>query len=191
MTPGKDGDRAAAVLQTIRRRRVCRSYTEEPVSEEQLRTLLEAARWAPSAGNRRINKFLVIRNPRKIQLLHKVAPGMLGRPTALIVICTDERKAAQEGIKLDKDQLNNGVDVGVAAENIMLAAEALGLGSCPLTSFSREGSRTLLELPNHLHPEFIVQLGHPRRHKRVLRKEAPLKLTVDDLTYWEEVPPDG
>ena len=186
----KQREQVQAVLENIRSRRVCRSFTDEPVDEQDLRVLLEAARWAPSAGNRRINKFVVIRDPEKIQLVRQVSPGMLGRPTALIVICTDLRKAAQEGIKLDQDQRNTWIDVGAAAQNIMLAAHALGLGSCPLTSFSLEGVRAVLELPDYLIPDYIVQLGHPAPQKRVLRAGAPLRLTVEDISYWEHVPAD-
>jgi nitroreductase len=182
---------AQAVLETIRRRRVCRAFTDDPVDEQHLRTLLVAARWAPSAGNRRINKFVVIQNQEKIDLVRQVAPGMLGRPTAIIVICTDLLKAKEEGIKVDLDERNTYIDVGAAAQNIMLAAEVLGLGTCPATSFSMEAVRTILELPSHLIPDYIVQVGHPQPQERVLRSGASLKLTIDDISYWETVPGDS
>jgi len=54
---------AETVLQTMRTRRVVRSFTDEPVSEAHLRMILESARWALSAGNRYISKFLWSRTP--------------------------------------------------------------------------------------------------------------------------------
>jgi nitroreductase len=178
------------VLGTLRRRRVCRSYTSQPVGERELKLLLEAARWAPSAGNRRINKFLVVRDAEKIKLVRQVAPGMLGVPTALIVICTDRRRADEEGVKLDQDERNTWIDVGAAAQNVMLAAEALGLGSCPLTSFSLEGVRVILELPDHLVPDYVVQLGHRAPAPRQPVSPTRRRITVEDLSYWERVAHD-
>ncbi|MFN8457210.1 MAG: nitroreductase family protein [Anaerolineae bacterium] len=144
----------------MKTRRATRSFTEEPVAHELLVRLMESARWAPSAGNRRIHKFVVIEDLPTIHLIHAFAPGMLSNPTALIIICTDKIKAAAEGVKLAVDS-TTWVDVGAAAQNIMLTALELGLGSCPTTSFSHSGVRSVLNLPDHLEPEYIVQLGHP------------------------------
>jgi hypothetical protein len=144
----------------MRDRRVCRSFTDEPLGKDVLRLLLEAARFAPSASNQRINKFRVVTDPDRIRLFRHVAPGMLGHPTALIVILTDTAKAAAEGVKLDRDHRTRWADAGSAAENVLLMAEALGLGACPLMSFSVRGAAELLELPEHLIPDYVVQLGH-------------------------------
>jgi nitroreductase len=178
--------RADVVLETMRTRRVVRSFTDEPVSEADLRRILEAGRWALSAGNRYINKFLVIQDPTRIRLAKAVSPGMLARPTALIVILTDLQRAAEQQVQVDKDTAVS-VDVGTAAMNMSLAAHALGLGSCPATSFSRSGVAAALDLPPTMIPEFILQLGHPAPQPRVMRTGVSTKLTVESLTYWEQV----
>jgi nitroreductase len=175
------------VFQTIKTRRVTRAFTAETVSHDQLLCLLEAARWAPSAGNRRIHKFVVVEEQSTIQLIHSVSPGMLARPTALIIICTDKNKAAVEGVKLALDS-TTWIDVGAAAQNIMLAAQELGLGSCPTTSFSHSGVRTALNLPAHLEPEYIVQLGHPVSETRLMRAGVSTRLRVEDISYWGAFP---
>src|SRR5438552_2639697 len=177
---------AETVLQTIRTRRVVRSFTDEPVSEANLRMILEAARWALSAGNRYISKFLVVQDPNRIRLVKSVSPGMLARPTALIVILTDLQKAAEQQVQIGRDTATE-VDVGTAAQNMSLMAHALGLGSCPATSFSRSGVAATLDLPPTLLPEFILQLGHPAPQPRVMRSGAVTKLPVESLTYWEQV----
>ncbi len=171
------------VFQAIKTRRSVRRFTEEPVSREILVRLMESARWAPSAGNRRIHKFVVIEDLPTVHLIRTFSPGMLSNPTALIVICTDKIKAAAEGVKLALDS-TTWIDVGAAAQNIMLTALELGIGSCPTTSFSHSGVRSVLNLPDHLEPEYIVQLGHPLPETRVVRSGVSTKLTVDDITYW-------
>jgi nitroreductase len=177
---------ADTVLQTIRTRRVVRSFSDEPVSETDLRKILESARWALSAGNRYISKFLVVQDPNRISLVKSVSPGMLARPTALIVILTDLQKAAEQQVQIERDTATS-VDVGTAAQNMSLMAHALGLGSCPATSFSRSGVSATLDLPSTLVPEFILQLGHPAPQPRVMRTGAVMKLAVESLTYWEQV----
>jgi nitroreductase len=179
-------DPASVVLRTIRTRRVARSFTDEPVSESDLRKILESARWALSAGNRYINKFLVVRDPTRIRLARAVSPGMLAMPPALIVILTDLEKAAEQQVQVERDTAV-AVDVGTAAMNMSLVAHALGLGSCPATSFSRSGVAAALDLPPSMIPEFILQLGHPAPQPRVMRAEASTRLTAESLTYWERV----
>ena len=153
-------DSAAAVLHTIRSRRVVRSYAPEPVPEDALAEILEAARWALNGGNRRILAFRTVTDGQQIRLLKSVSPGMLGMPPAVILICIDLDKAAKQGVQLDK-HYTAWIDVGTALMNMSLAAHALGLGSCPVTSFSRSGLRAVLELPAQLQPELILQVGHP------------------------------
>src|SRR6185437_6268696 len=80
---------ADIVLDVIRTRRVVRRYTDQPVSDDQVRAVLEAGRWATTGGNRRIHRFLVIRDPKTIRLIKLISPGMLGAPTAVILICLD------------------------------------------------------------------------------------------------------
>src|SRR5947209_4549757 len=177
---------AETVLQTMRTRRVVRSFTDEPVSEAHLRMILESARWALSAGNRYISKFLVVQDPNRIRLVKAVSPGMLARPTALIVILTDLHKAAEQQVQIERDTATS-IDIGTAAQNMSLMAHALGLGSCPATSFSRSGVSVALDVPSTMIPEFILQLGHPAPQPRVMRTGAATRLSVESLTFWEQV----
>ena len=172
------------VLALIKSRRVCRTFTDEPVSDEHLRMLTEAARWATSGGNRHLHKFLIVRDPETIRRVHSVSPGMLAPPPAMIVILTDLEVAARESLQMEHDQAN-WMDVGTAAMNMMIMAHALGIGTCPVTSFSRSGAAVMLELPPHLIPEWILIAGHPKPEERVLPAGAPKPVRARDLTYWE------
>jgi nitroreductase len=171
-------------FEALRVRRVSRRFTSEPVSERDVWLILEAARRAASAANVRIHRFLVVRDPRRLRLVRMVSPGMLAVPKAVIVICTDLEAAAAAEVQVGKDD-SVLVDVGTAAMNMMLAAQALGLGSCPATSFSRPAVAEILELPPQARPEFMLQLGHPAPEKRVLPPGPRRPLTAADLAYWE------
>lgn len=177
---------ADQLLLLMKSRRVCRSFTHEPVGDDQLRQVTQAARWATSAGNRHVHKFLIVRDPERIRRVRAVAPGMLASPPAMIVILTDTQVAAREAVQLDKDDANC-MDVGTAAMNMMNMAHALGLGSCPVTSFSRSGAAVMLDLPDHLIAEWILILGHAATQDRGLRPGAPKPVTARDLTYWDRV----
>jgi nitroreductase len=176
---------AETVFDVIKSRRVTRSFTDEPVADEHLARLVAAGRWASSAGNRHVHKFFITRDPAKIDLIRAFSPGMLTSPPALILILTDHEVAARERLQEGDDA--NAIDVGTAAQNMMTMAHALGLGSCPVTSFSKSGVAGVLGLPPTLTPELMVIVGHPRPVDRALRANAPKPVRTQDLTYWEEV----
>ena len=114
------------VLAAIRSRRVVRAMTDEPVERAHLEAILDAARWAPTAGNRHLQRYVATDDPATLRVLRMVSPGMIQRPTAAIVICTDRALAAEYGFPPAAPGLF--VDVGTAAATILLAAHALGIG---------------------------------------------------------------
>lgn len=111
---------------------------------------------------------------------------MLGSPAALIVICTDGGLAAAAEVQLDRD-VTPWIDVGTAAMNMMLAAHAVGLGSCPVTSFSKGAVAVVLKLPPKVVPEFIVQLGRPLATRRMSASPVS-RAALDDIVYWGKYP---
>ena len=175
-------ERAEVVFEAIRTRRAVRAFTNEPVSVADVRKIIEAARWASSAGNRRLHRFFVTRDPEKIDLISMIGPGFYGTPTALIVICTDLERAENVGVDIVGDE-TTWVDVGTAAMNMQLMAHALGLGTTPVTSVSQSGLREALELPDHLRADLILQLGHPASSVGATRKGQ--RLRIEEITDWE------
>jgi nitroreductase len=159
---------AETVLETIRSRRVTRAFDERPVTSESLLQVLEAGRWATSGGNRRIHRFLVVRDPGTLARLRAVTPGMFSAPPVVIVICTDATRAAEELVQLEHDA-TTWIDVGTAAMNMMVAAHALELGTCPVTSFSHGAVGVVLGLPPTIEPELFLLLGHPLEPTRLIR----------------------
>jgi nitroreductase len=185
-----DTDVASVLLTIMRTRRVCREFTDRAVARDDLRRIIEAGRWASSAGNTRIHRFLVVTDVTRIALVRSVTPGMLATPTALIVICTDLEAAARSQVQVGKDT-TVWIDVGTAAMTMMLMTHALGLGSSPATSFSRVGLRTVLELPEIAVPEFILQVGYRGSEAKAVPPTRVGRLTADDITYWERYGPLG
>jgi nitroreductase len=147
------------VYDAIRRRRVTRAMSEEPVDPGLVDQVLEAARWAPNAGNRRLQPVLAVTDPVLLRLLRQVSPGMVPVPQAALVICLDTVRAEEFGFQPGHRGLY--VDIGTTAATLLLAAYSVGLGACPVTSFSRAAAARVLGLRPGLSPELVVCLGHP------------------------------
>ena len=174
-----------AVLEAIRTRRMVRALTEAPVARELVEQILEAARWAPSAGNRRLHHFVALREPLTLRLLRMVSPGMLQRPRAAILICIDGERARSFGMSPTAKGLY--VDVGTAAQTMLLAAHSLGLGAGVVTSFSRAAVGAVLNLPVGFSPEMFVCLGHSApQQPPAIRSRNPV--SWQSLKHWERFP---
>jgi nitroreductase len=171
-----------AVLHAIRTRRVVRALTDAPVGHDQLRTILDSARYAPHAGNRRVHRYVVVTRSSLLRAVRMVSPGMLQRPVAAVVICVDWARVHDYGFP----SANPGpyIDVGTAAATLLLAAHSLGLGAGPVTSFSRTALAAILKLPTGVRPELIICLGHPadQQPPAMRRRSGP---SWDDLIQWE------
>lgn len=155
MSPVRDNP----VYDALRTRRVTREMSDEPIDPELLDLVVGAARWAPNAGNRRLQPVRAVDDPVTIRLLKAVSPGMVPVPQAVIVICLDTVRAEEFGFSARHRGLY--IDVGTTAATLLLAAHALGLGACPVTSFSRAAAGRILALPSGVSPEMLVCLGHP------------------------------
>ncbi|MDB5074848.1 MAG: nitroreductase [Chloroflexi bacterium] len=171
-----------SLIARMRSRRVTREFTADAVTEAQLRLIVEGGRWASSASNIRIHKYVLVTDQDLIDRLRVVSPGIYGRPPALIVICTDLQRCRAVGLEPKSDR-SSYVDVGTSLMNMLLIAQDLRLGACPVTSFSQRAASVLLDLPESLIPELLVLVGHPAPRRRVVRAGAPASLTVEDLTF--------
>ena len=174
-----------AILENIRTRRVVREMTDEPVAPEQIETILEAARWAPSGGNLRPNRYIVIQDQETRRLIRLVSPGMFQKAPVLILLCTNGDVLIEHSLPPSDRALL--IDIGTAAQNMMLAAHAIGLASGPVTSFSKEAVKVILNLPETYSPEMFICIGHKAAAAR--RGMKPWKtITWRDLTHWERFP---
>ncbi|MDK2954606.1 MAG: hypothetical protein PWQ57_102 [Desulfovibrionales bacterium] len=145
-------------IEAIMTRRSIRSYTEEPITEDQIRALLEAAMMAPSAGNGQPWQFLVIQDKETLAKVKDANPhaAMAAQAPLAVLVCGDTTKEKSPGYWVQ--------DCSAATENMLLAAHAMGLGAVWTgihTKADREkGFRELFQLPDHIMPLSLVIVGH-------------------------------
>lgn len=148
------------LIQTIFARRSIRRYTDEPVSEDDIKTLLEAAMAAPSANNSQPWRFVVVTGREILDALAEAHPygKMLFQATLGIAVCGDPAVSAYW------EQ-----DCSAATENLLLAATALGLGAVWLGVHPREDRvaavRRVLGIPENIVPLNLLSIGHPAETK--------------------------
>ena len=172
------------ILDIIANRRSIRSYSPQPIPPEQLRQLVEAARWAPSPSNMQSWRFVVVQDPGQLDMLMSVSPGFPRESTAAIVICSDQRDV--RGCKEALAKILVAEEAAMAAQNILLTAHAMGLGSCVVASFSPVGLAELLECPAPVRPVLVVAIGVPGENP-VAPERKPLSQILSWETYQEEV----
>ncbi|MEM2321160.1 MAG: nitroreductase family protein [Candidatus Bathyarchaeia archaeon] len=174
------------VFEAIKGRRSIRRYKREKISREIIARLLDAARWAPSGGNIQPWLFIVIDDPKLLGAVRKVSPGLFGEPPLAILVCSNRERAYRMGGTLGRDYLTI-CDCAMAVQNMLLAAHALGLGSCVIKSFSHTAIRELLDIPEGVEPELLVAIGYPDEAPKPLPK-IPLKEIVYLNGYGKEFP---
>lgn len=149
-------------LEAVLTRRSIRKYTTEPVSEETVNELLRAAMAAPTAGNQPWH-FVVIRDRTALEAITTVHPHaeMLKQAQVAISVSGDPEAGSLQGRWI--------LDCAAATENILIAANALGLGACWVGIYPVEARmqklRELFGIPENLVPLSMVALGHPAEQK--------------------------
>lgn len=173
---------ALEALEAIQTRRVVRSFRDEPVSEELIRQVLDAAKWAPAAHNMRFQYYFCLTDAHLIRHISLVSPGMRGQPPALIVICLDWAEVPTD---IPGKRFNYlYIDLGIAVQNMLLAAHALDLGGWPIASFSQDAVSVLLNLPSGLRPEMFVGLGYPAKGQTQGTKRPKTSLRMEEFVTW-------
>ena len=150
------------IFEAIEGRRSVRKYKSKPVERELTEKLLNAACWAPSGGNIQPWKFIVLEDRTTLEMVRKISPGYFGETPLAILVCSDKMRAHRVGGTLGRDYLSIS-DCAMATQNILLAAYALGLGTCVVKSFSHAAMKEILEIPEGIEPELLVVVGYQTR----------------------------
>ena len=157
-------------IDLVRKRRSIRKYRSDPVPEEKLRYVLEAARFAPSWGNRQCWKYIIVTDEtlrKKIIERASPPPTDARRPTRprdwaaqapiIIVGCADPAKS---GNKEEKQYYL--LDMGISMEHTMLAAAEQGLGTCWIGGgFDEAVVKEVLGIPKEIRVVALTPLGYP------------------------------
>ena len=144
-------------------RRSIRKYTKEPVSDEAIKMLLEAAMAAPSAGDQQPWHFIVIRDRAILDEIPKLHPHaqMVKEAPVAIVVCGDERSVKYKDFWPQ--------DCAAATQNLLLAAHAKNLGAVWCGVYPNEERvgplRDLLGIPAGVFPFSLIVIGHPDEEK--------------------------
>jgi len=149
------------VFEAIRNRRSIRAYTGENVSEEEVERLIDAARWAPSAGNIQPWEFIVVRNEETKRRLSAAAldQTFIEEAPVVIVVCANQMRSAQ-GYGSRGTTLYCLQDTAAAIQNLLLAAYTLGLGTCWVGAFHEEEVKKVLNTVGAVRPVAIIPVGH-------------------------------
>ena len=160
-----------SALDNIFARKSVRSYTDEPVSPEQVETILKAAMAAPSGMNMQPWRFVVVTDQK---VKDKLAVGfnkMIAKAPVVIIICGKTTN------KLGAPNKNWTADCAASTENLLLAVEALGLGAVWTACYPYEDRMNptveALGLPENISPYCIVPIGHPAGNDKPKDKWNP------------------
>jgi nitroreductase len=144
---------AKDTIEVIMKRRSVRKYEPKPLPESDLRTILEAGRQAPSAANRQPWHFVVVRDPEQKRLLAEACSGQSWLADADAIIAGVGKPSVNEKWY--------PVDVAIAMENMILAAAALGYGTCWIGAFDPEKVANVLRVPEDCKVVALTPLGVP------------------------------
>lgn len=148
-------------LKIIHQRKSVRNYTAQKVETGALKTLLKSAMAAPSAKDLRPWSFIGITQREVLNMLSEKLPygKMLVNAQAAIVVCGEPEK----GVKNVRDYWVQ--DCSAATQNILLAAEAIGLGAVWIGVFPRddrvENVKKILNIPENVFPLNVISIGYP------------------------------
>ena len=169
------------VFEAIEKRRSVRAYTSEEVSEEDVERLIEAARLAPSAGNIQPWEFIVVRNAETKRKLSDAAlhEAFIKKAPVVIVVCADVARSSW-GYGSRGANLYCLQDTAAATENMLLAAQALGLATCWVGAFHEEEVAKVVNTPRNVRPVAIIPVGRPAEKPR-----APPKRSIREIVHYE------
>jgi nitroreductase len=166
--------------QAINTVRVVRKFSEEPIEEAHLERILNAGRRTGSSKNDQHWAFIVIRDREHLAELAKVGDyaGHLAGATVAVALITPDATG----------HYNNSVmwDSGRAAQNMVLAAWELGIGSVPATVYDHALAHWLLGLPEDRRCDFLLSFGHPADPEKLTApNRAGGRVPLSDLVHEE------
>ena len=192
-------------LKVIRSRTSLRTYDAKPLREEEENAIIESALLAPTAGNQMLYSMIIIRDQEKKKKLSKLCDYQMFIQDAplVIVFVADhhrwfdyyrmngvKRYAEKHGLSFtspaEGDLMLAVEDAMAAAQNSVIAAESMGIGSCYIGDIleNYETVKDLLQLPDETFPIAMLCYGHYKQeHKKVFRKRFDRRFVVVEDSY--------
>ncbi len=167
-------------VDAIRKRRSVRKYQETPLSDEQIKEVLDVARYAPSWANQQGWEILIVKDKEQREKVARILEGnpaqrAVTQAPVLLVICADPGKS---GKQLDKEYYM--ADASLLLDHIMLEAADMGLGTVYIGLFDEDKVREILGVPQPYRIVGMTPLGIPEK----MPKERPRR-ELDEMLHWE------
>lgn len=142
----------------IMKRYSVRAYKPDPVEDEKLLAVLNAARLAPTASNRQPFQIIIVHTKdREKELLSIYQSDWFVQAPLVLCICGTPSTA---WVRTDGMEYL-GVDIGIVMDHLVLAATELGLGTCIIAAFDERNARKVLSIPDDMEPMLFTPLGYP------------------------------
>jgi nitroreductase len=167
-------------LKFIYERRSIRSFKDIPVDGEKIGKILDAGRLAPSAGNLQEWKFILVKDSDMIKKIASACFEQFWISSApfLIVVCSEpSRPVSHYG---EKGEMYSYHNAAAAVENMIIAADMLGLSSCWVGAFENELMKRNLNIPDEVIVHAVLPFGYAAE-----KPPAPPKLTLEDVVFVE------
>ncbi len=167
----QEGWRRMEAIEALLTRRSVRKLTAESLRTDEIETLLRAAMQAPSAMNEQPWEFMLVTERKLLDQVPGVHPyaGMAREAGAAIVVCSDKRRWSTDEFWAQ--------GCAAAAQNILLAAHALGLGAVWVGVFPHKervrGLRRVLGIPDHMMPFAFIPIGRPAETPALKSRYTP------------------
>ncbi len=144
------------VWTAIRTKRMVRRFRDEPLPADQLERIVDAGRHAASSKNQQAWDFIAVEDRERLRALSAVGPyaGHVAGAAAAVALLAPDPRAPGASLSLVWD-------LGLAAENMMLAAWELGIGSCPATVYDQAIAREVLGHPADRWCGYVLSFGLP------------------------------
>jgi len=169
------------VLEAIKGRRSIRAFKSKDVRPEIIKELINAARWAPSAGNIQPWEFIIVRKPEIKRRLVEAAldQTFIEEAPVVIVVCANEDRSSQ-GYGMRGKTLYCIQDTAAAIQNIHLVAYSLELGTCWIGAFMEEDAKKILKIPYGVRPLAIIPVGYPAE-----APTPPTRRPINQIVHYE------
>lgn len=186
------------LLKSMIGRGSCRDFNNEPIDAQLIQLLCGIALAAPTKSDLQQRDIVIIQDPKVQKKLTALmgAQSWISSAPNIAVFCGNNRRQRllheMRGHPFVNDHLdaffNAAVDAGIALSAFVTAAEALGLGCCPISAIRNEAAAVsdLLGLPDHVFPAAGLAFGFPKAPERVVSMRLPLASTVHLDRYSEE-----
>jgi len=163
--------------EVIKKRYSVRAYTSDPIEEDKLLTVLNAARLAPTANNRQPFQIIVIHTKgRESELLSIYQREWFVQAPLILCVCG---LPANAWIRKDGRSYLD-VDIAIVMDHMVLAAADIGLGTCFIAAFDATNTRNVLSIPEDVEPILFTPLGYPAETSGIKKRK-----NLEELVRYE------